>query len=79
MLYSDDYSEAEKRGTRRTLVRVLEAILRLSHPFMPFITEEIWQKVAPLAGKGAGEDAASGTIMRQPYPAADDDRLDEAA
>ncbi|MCH2557757.1 MAG: valine--tRNA ligase [Alcanivorax sp.] len=79
VLYSDDYSEAEKRGTRRTLVRVLEAILRLSHPFMPFITEEIWQKVAPLAGKGAGEDAASGTIMRQPYPAADDDRLDEAA
>ncbi|MCU5787972.1 valine--tRNA ligase [Alloalcanivorax marinus] len=79
VLYSDDYSEAEKRGTRRTLVRVLEAILRLAHPFMPFITEEIWQKVAPLAGKGAGDDAASGTIMRQPYPAADDARIDEAA
>ncbi|MCC4310117.1 valine--tRNA ligase [Alcanivorax marinus] len=79
VLYSDDYSEAEKRGTRRTLVRVLEAILRLAHPFMPFITEEIWQKVAPLAGKGTGDDAASGTIMRQPYPAADDARIDEAA
>ncbi|MFP1682285.1 valine--tRNA ligase [Alloalcanivorax sp. C16-1] len=79
VLYGDDYSEAEKRGTRRTLVRVLEAILRLSHPFMPFITEEIWQKVAPLAGKGAGDDAAHATIMRQPYPAADADRIDETA
>ncbi|GAA5139174.1 valine--tRNA ligase [Alloalcanivorax gelatiniphagus] len=80
VLYGDDYSEAEKRGTRRTLVRVLEAILRLAHPFMPYITEEIWQKVAPLAGTGPVEgDAASATIMRQPYPAADDARLDQQA
>ncbi|HEX5676752.1 MAG TPA: valine--tRNA ligase [Alcanivorax sp.] len=73
VLYGDEYSEAEKRGTRRTLVRVLEAILRLAHPFMPFITEEIWQKVAPLAGK----DGA--TIMRQPFPVSDSQRLDPEA
>ncbi len=73
VLYGDDYSDAEKRGTRRTLVRVLEAILRMAHPFMPFITEEIWQKAAPLAGR------AGDTIMRQPYPAADTGLLDPEA
>ncbi|MES9885990.1 MAG: class I tRNA ligase family protein, partial [Candidatus Sedimenticola sp. 6PFRAG1] len=57
-----DASEAAKRGTRRTLVRVLENLLRLAHPIMPFITEEIWQKAAPLAGV-SGE-----TIMNQPFP-----------
>jgi valyl-tRNA synthetase len=73
VLTSETASEAAKRGTRRTLVRVLEATLRLTHPFMPFITEEIWQTIAPLAGV-QGE-----SIMRQPYPVADENKIDEAA
>jgi valyl-tRNA synthetase len=73
VLTNDNASEAAKRGTRRTLVRVLEATLRLTHPFMPFITEEIWQTVAPLAGKSGD------TIMLQAYPVADDSKVDSEA
>ena len=65
--------EAAARGTRAMLVRELEATLRLAHPFMPFISEELWQIVAPLAGKH-GE-----TISLQPFPQAHADRIDEAA
>ncbi len=73
VLYSDSSAEAEKRGSRRTLVRVLETILRLAHPIIPYITEEIWQKIAPLAGVGGD------TIMLQPYPEADESKIDEKA
>ena len=65
VLTSETASDAAKRGTRFTLVQTLETLLRLTHPFMPFITEEIWQKVRPMAG------ADGETIMLAPYPVAD--------
>lgn len=70
-------SEAEQRATRHTLVTVLEAVLRLAHPIIPFITEELWQKVSVTAGvRKADEDAC---LMLQTYPTFDAAKVDADA
>ncbi|MAI36806.1 valine--tRNA ligase [Alteromonas sp.] len=75
VLSNDASSEAEKRGTRHTLINVLESLLRLMHPIMPFITDTIWQRVVPLSALKI-EDRAS--IMVQPFPEVDSAKQDDA-
>jgi valyl-tRNA synthetase len=73
VLWDEEADESVLRGTRQTLIQVLETILRLLHPLMPFITEEIWQTVAPIAGCGGK------TIMLAPWPLPDESRVDSEA
>jgi len=75
ILNSSDSSDAQKRGTRHTLVNVLESILRILHPIMPFITEEIWQRVVPLCRTLPSDQNHS--IMTQAFPIQDDSLIDK--
>lgn len=73
ILTTSDSTQEMLRGTRHTLVTVLESLLRLLHPIMPYITEEIWQRLAPLAGK------TGKSIMLQAYPQVDKSIIDDAS
>jgi valyl-tRNA synthetase len=72
VLNSDDATQAQKLGTQQTLARILESILRLAHPFLPFLTEELWQKL-PSTVRLSGD-----TIMLQPFPVADENLINDA-
>jgi valyl-tRNA synthetase len=69
-------AEAQQRATRRTLIRTLETVLRLLHPLAPFITAELWDQVAPVAGRASSNAAG---VMVAPYPVAQPERIDVKA
>ncbi|NOY67343.1 MAG: valine--tRNA ligase, partial [Gammaproteobacteria bacterium] len=73
VLNNEKSTEAQLRGTRQTLIYVLESLLRLAHPIMPFITEEIWQRVSSLA------NVTGDTIMLQAFPEKDESKIDANA
>ncbi|MFY0664147.1 MAG: valine--tRNA ligase [Natronospirillum sp.] len=73
IFWDEQSTAAQLRGSRRTLIRVLDAILRLAHPIMPFISEEIWQSIKPLSGKSGD------SIMLEPYPQPEEHKIDHAA
>jgi valyl-tRNA synthetase len=75
VLNSEQSTEAEKRGTRNTLINVLEHMMRLLHPFMPFITEEIWLKIQPLSSNKTTAES----IMVDSFPEFDASKHDQAA
>ena len=72
-LWDEEANSEAAQATRWVLLSILEQSLRLLHPFMPFITEEVWQKVAPLLGKNGG------SIMIEDYPLIDQSNLDSEA
>ncbi len=73
ILTSDEFSAEAKRGTRRTLLQVLETTLRVAHPMMPYITEEIWQQIAPMVGRSGD------SIMLAELPAPAEESIDAQA
>ncbi|MDO6806181.1 class I tRNA ligase family protein, partial [Wenyingzhuangia sp. 1_MG-2023] len=77
VLWDKNASAEIRRGTLGTLVRVLEATLRLAHPIIPFITEAVWQQVKDLAGKGGPDSSAS--IMLADYPVPQEALIDTEA
>jgi valyl-tRNA synthetase len=79
VLQSESASPAARAGTRRTLLEILEALQRALHPFMPFITEEVWQRVAPLASLRPSGASGGATVMLAPYPRPADFPRDEAS